>query len=55
LRVGETLSHRFVGDRVPFRPGVAANGLVISQAVGFKISKFGDDPPGSGTLNCSNP
>jgi len=36
-------------------PGVAANGLVISHAVGFKISKFGDDPPGSGRLNCTNP
>ena len=36
-------------------PGVAANGVVISHAVGFKISKFGDDPPGSGRLNCTNP
>jgi hypothetical protein len=36
-------------------PGVAANGFVISQAIGFKISKFGDDPSGSGTLNCTNP
>ena len=36
-------------------PGVAANGQAIGPAVGFKISKFGDDPPGSGTLDCTNP
>jgi hypothetical protein len=36
-------------------PDVAANGQTIGHAVGFKISKFGDDPPGSGTLNCTNP
>jgi hypothetical protein len=36
-------------------PGVAPNGQVIGHAVGFKISKVGDDPPGSGMLNCTNP
>jgi hypothetical protein len=36
-------------------PGVPANGQTIGHAVGFKISKVGDDPPGSGTLNCTNP
>ena len=36
-------------------PGVAQNGFVIGHAVGFKISKVGDDPPGSGRLDCTNP
>lgn len=36
-------------------PGIPANGPVISAAVANKISNLGDDPPGSGTLPCTNP
>ena len=28
---------------------------LTQQGPGFKISKFGDDPPGSGELPCTNP
>ena len=37
-------------------PGAASNltGLT-TQGPGFKIGKFGDDPPGSGELPCTNP
>lgn len=31
------------------------NGPAITSAVALKISKFGDDPPGSSMLPCTNP
>lgn len=31
------------------------NGPLIANAVALKISELGDDPPGSGTLPCTNP
>jgi hypothetical protein len=38
-------------------PGIAQtqSGLAIGTANLFKISKVGDDPPGSGKLDCTNP
>jgi hypothetical protein len=38
-------------------PGGAPSNLgqVNSQGPGYKISSFGDDPPGSGQLPCTNP
>jgi len=28
---------------------------LTTQGPGFKIGRFGDDPPGSGELPCTNP
>ena len=37
-------------------PNAASNDTGLnSQGPGFKIGKFGDDPPGSGQLPCTNP
>ena len=37
-------------------PNAASNTLELnSQGPGFRIGKFGDDPPGSGALPCTNP
>jgi hypothetical protein len=36
-------------------PGLDPHGGGLADGLGLKIGKFGDDPPGSGVLPCTNP